>query len=222
VIAVVIPTYNDPAERLERSVSSALASIDADRGDEVIVVNDGGTPVLVDGARVIDRNWNGGPNAALNTGYAAASGQFIARLDCGDVFYPDAKRRQFGHVIAQDIAASFSHSVNELTGEVWPLGEYWSRMIYRDGQFRASTTVVRRDVWERVQWNERRRRLGDWSWTLRVHHVEPWEMFDEVTGTATSWPGGYSDRATTEEIQAARVSVWRMARSMRREREVQP
>lgn len=220
MITVVIPTYNDPADRLARSVASALDSIDMDRGDEVIVVNDGGAPVDVAGVTVIDRAENGGPNAALNAGYEAAQGAYIARLDCGDVFYPEAKRRQFDHVIERDIKASFSHSVNELTGEVWPISERWNRQIYRDGQFRASTTVVRKDLWERVKWNEQRRRLGDWGWTLRVHHVEPWEMFDSVTGTATAWPGGYSDRATADEIRAARLSVWRMAQAMRREREV--
>jgi glycosyltransferase involved in cell wall biosynthesis len=222
VITVVIPTYNDPADRLERTVTSALASVDRDRGDEIIVVNDGGSTVYVEGVRIIDRDENGGPSAALNAGYAAAQGRYIARLDCGDVFYPEAKRRQFEAVIEQGIAASFSHSVNELTGEVWPISQRWTRQICRDGQFRASTTVVRRDVWERVKWNEQRRRLGDWGWTLRVHHVEPWQLFDEVTGTATAWPGGYSDRASAEEIKAARLEVWRMAQQMRRDRQVQP
>jgi glycosyltransferase involved in cell wall biosynthesis len=220
VISVVVPCFNEPADRLSRTLLSVIESIDASRGDEIIVVNDGGAPPDVWDlpVRLFELTVNRGPAGALNFGYSAATGRFIARLDVGDVFYPEVKARQFASVIAGDVAASFSHALDENMRTVWPLALNWSRRIYRDGQFPASTTVVRRDAWERVSFDETLRHCDDWNWTLRVQHEIGWILFDDVTGTATVLPGGYSDRSAKNEQGLARKRTWKLGQRLRAQR----
>lgn len=217
MISVVVPCFNEPADRLRRTLESALESIDSSRGDSVVVVNDAGqAPDVGDlPVRLVNLTSNRGPSGAVNSGCLAARGRYIARVDVGDVFYPEAKARQFAAVIAGDVAASFSHSVNELTGEVWPLHPKWQSRIYRDGQFRVSTCIVRRDVWELAQWDGSLRYHDDWGWTVRVQHVTPWTLHDEVTGTATMLPGGWSDRAKRDDARRDRIRVLKMAQKRR-------
>src|ERR1700687_3488371 len=90
-VAVVIPVYNGAATIAE-AIDGALAQTYP--GLEVIVVNDGSTDATADvlrryagRVRVIDRP-NGGIAAARNTGAAAATGEYLAFLDCDDIWMP--------------------------------------------------------------------------------------------------------------------------------------
>jgi glycosyltransferase involved in cell wall biosynthesis len=95
-VSVVVPVYNGAATIAE-AIDSALAQTCASR--EVIVVNDGSTDATVDVlrpyagcVRVIDRP-NGGIAAARNTGVAAAIGEYLAFLDCDDIWMPTMVER---------------------------------------------------------------------------------------------------------------------------------
>jgi glycosyltransferase involved in cell wall biosynthesis len=91
LVSCVIPVYNG-----EHYLTAALDSVFAQthRPIEVIVVDDGST----DGsARLLDRygdrlvrlaRANGGPAAARNDGVARATGEFLAFLDCDDLWVP--------------------------------------------------------------------------------------------------------------------------------------
>lgn len=211
MISVVIPCFNERPDRLKRTVCSALDSIDLARGDEVIVANDAGDPVKVpEPAKVVTLPVNRGAAGAFNAGLDAASGRYIARLDVGDVFYPEPKQRQFSTVIDGDVPASFSPCVNERDGkERHPLPE-WNKLMQRDGQFFVSTTVVRRDVCQKARSAEQFRIGDDWFWTYLIHRICGWSMFAETTGTATDWPGGLSDRYASirrAEIKKVRKAI---------------
>jgi glycosyltransferase involved in cell wall biosynthesis len=97
LVSVIVPTLNRPVE-----LGQALASISAQQGVdlsdlEVIVVNDGGTPVEAVIAEVRDQRlpvtavthprWLGLPSAR-NTGLDRARGRYVAFLDDDDVFLP--------------------------------------------------------------------------------------------------------------------------------------
>ena len=99
-ISVILPVWNAAA-----TLRAAVDSLEADsiRGVEVIAVNDGST----DGsAELLDdmtrsREWlrvlhapHRGIAPALNTGLAAASGAFIARMDADDRSLPGRLERQ--------------------------------------------------------------------------------------------------------------------------------
>lgn len=88
-ISVVLPAYN-AEDVVGRAVESVLAQTRP--ADEVIVVDDGSsddTSAVVRGfgaaVRCL-RQENQGPGAARNTGAAAATGEWVAFLDCDDVW----------------------------------------------------------------------------------------------------------------------------------------
>jgi glycosyltransferase involved in cell wall biosynthesis len=90
-VTAIVPVYNGAATIAE-AIDSALAQ--SYRDLEVIVVNDGSTDATAEVLRrydgrikVIDRQ-NGGIAAARNTGVAATQGEYLAFLDCDDIWAP--------------------------------------------------------------------------------------------------------------------------------------
>jgi hypothetical protein len=99
-VSVIMPVYNG-ATTVSEAIDSALAQ--SFRDLEMIVVNDGSTDATAevlrryDGRiRIIDR-LNGGIAAARNTGAAASTGEYLAFLDCDDVWMP--------HMVERAVAA---------------------------------------------------------------------------------------------------------------------
>jgi len=90
-VTAIVPVYNGAATIAE-AIDSALAQ--SYRDLEVIVVNDGSTDATAEvlrryegRIRVIDRQ-NGGIAAARNTGVAATQSEYLAFLDCDDIWAP--------------------------------------------------------------------------------------------------------------------------------------
>jgi glycosyltransferase involved in cell wall biosynthesis len=94
VVSVIIPTLDRPL-----LLDAALGSVAGQQvgGDvEVIVVNDGGTPVTpvvrawqdVMSVRLVELGRRSGPAAARNIGIEHAEGEYIAFLDDDDLFMP--------------------------------------------------------------------------------------------------------------------------------------
>ena len=90
-VTAIVPVYNGAATIAE-AIDSALAQ--SYRDLEVIVVNDGSTDATAEVLRrydgrikVIDRK-NGGIAAARNTGVAASQSEYLAFLDCDDIWAP--------------------------------------------------------------------------------------------------------------------------------------
>jgi glycosyltransferase involved in cell wall biosynthesis len=110
-LSIVQISHNETQEQ----VLSTLRSIDGQIGVkwdfiEVIVVNDAGTP-LHNGAftglrnftpRYIVRDTNGGPLKARQTGFEAATGQYITFFDTQDVFAYAFALHLFQRVLAKD------------------------------------------------------------------------------------------------------------------------
>lgn len=91
-ISVIIPAY-EAARTLGETLESVLRQTTP--VTEVIVVDDGSTDRTADvalsfsGVRLL-RQKNAGPGAALNTGAAEASGDFLVFLDADDLLMADA------------------------------------------------------------------------------------------------------------------------------------
>ena len=96
-ISIVIPARN-VAPTLEETLHSVLSAAEV---DEVLIVDDGSTDGTADVARAMGdprlRVLQGpcrGISAALNTGFRAASGIYVARCDGDDLFVRDRLARQ--------------------------------------------------------------------------------------------------------------------------------
>ena len=96
-VSVIIPTYNRP-DRLRTALASVLAQ--EYRDFQIIVVNDGATPVEPviaafngDGRiTLINHDRNRGLAASRNTGLRQATGTYVCYLDDDDRFLPDHLR----------------------------------------------------------------------------------------------------------------------------------
>jgi glycosyltransferase involved in cell wall biosynthesis len=209
----------DDERRLLRTVESALTTLGDD--GEVVLVLDGPRPWLdvPSQVRVVEKT-NGGCASAMNVGVRAATYDAIARLDMGDVWHPRAKRAQLADFLERGLAAQFAHSISERTGEVTRPSPKWWAAVYRDGQWSSSTTVFTREAFELVGgYDESLPHCDDWDFDVRVQHHVGWTEFAEVTGTATTWPGGVSDATDDVEkqvrIRACRRNVLQRARALR-------
>jgi hypothetical protein len=84
-VSVVIRTKNRPA-LLEEAIRSVRAT---DYPCEIVVVNDGGAPLDLNGAKLVQHETSRGRAEAGNTGVRTASNAFVVFLDDDDLFYPE-------------------------------------------------------------------------------------------------------------------------------------
>lgn len=199
MIVTVIPAYNEPADRLRETVASALAV-----SDLVVVADDGSrTPIVCDAALVV-RQSNAGPSAAMNLGAQAAldaGATRIARLDVGDRFCAEAKRRQ----LALTAPALASWHLDLVDGSVFRPLSWWRRQIYWDGAFCICTCVVDAASWRAVGGFDPSLRYGDdWDFAMRVERAVGWTMHEEVTCEAGAFPGGHTKGADADPIKRQR------------------
>ena len=211
-LATVLPAYNEPRDRLLASVTSAL-----EVSDLVVVADDGSREPIapIAGVEVV-RYPNAGPAAAMNRGVEAAlalGATRIARLDVGDRFIADAKRRQ----LAVDARAVCSWHIDPVEAKVFVPLPHWRRAIYWDGAFCVCTCVVTADVWREVGGFDESLRYGDdWDWTMRVEAAIGWTMHEEATCVAGAFDGGHTRSAPPARRHACMVEVGRRGVELRK------
>lgn len=203
MISVIIPVWNEKRESLLDAVQS-LRSVWGGEV-EIVIVDDGCENPIdpIDGCVLVRHATNRGIAAAMNTGLDASSGEYIAHLSATDVRYA-AQREQFNWMLEHGYAATFARCINDATGEIRPLAKNWRGLMFRDGQFQWGTTIVHRSIREECRIDETLRYSEDWDWCMRVERKFGWHLFDEVVGTCTEWPGGWSDLDTNPERRAMR------------------
>lgn len=194
MISVVVPCFNEKPERLSATLESIRSVLGA--ACSVIVVDDGSdVPVEqhdVGDARLIRLHKNAGPAAALNAGYEAATTPYVSRCDVGDTFLP-------GFAVMADIVVShhaglavFGRAIDGNTGKRWTLRPSWAGCIYRDGQFPLSGSIVARQAWADVKFDESLRFADDWDWQARIQKRFGWNHIDLDVCVATCHPDGHS------------------------------
>ncbi|HJQ40992.1 MAG TPA: PIG-L family deacetylase [Thermoanaerobaculia bacterium] len=84
-ISVIVRTKDRP-----RLLREAIASIQATQYPcEIVVVNDGGSRVELEGVKLVEHEQSRGRSVAANEGVRAAANAFIAFLDDDDLYYPE-------------------------------------------------------------------------------------------------------------------------------------
>ncbi len=192
LVSVIIPAYNK-ADYTCRAIDSVLAQTYSPI--ELIVVDDGSTDdtpqrMMAYGDRIVYiRKPNGGACSARNAGIRIAKGEFIALLDCDDLYLPEkialsVKQLQshpelgFVHTKAYLIdredqtVGLYQRPENQIQGRIA------QRLIF--GNFICnSTVVVRRNCFEKVgHFDETIFTPADWDMWLRLAEQYPAAYLD--------------------------------------------
>jgi glycosyltransferase involved in cell wall biosynthesis len=218
-VSVVIPVFNGAA-----FVANAVASVRRQTAGqcEIIVVDDGSTDgthtVLTELEKTAGilrlQQDHGGPARARNRGIAAARGEFIALLDCDDVWLPEKLAAQLAIMWARP-EIGVVHADYEV---VDPDGRVLERVFARKSPeplVRAfagghtalpSTLLIRRAVLEKVG------RLDpdlygseDSDLTIRLYQATEFDCVDRVLVRKLQRGHGYRDRAFDEDTHREKV-----------------
>ena len=177
MVSVIIPTYNR-ASILEKSIRSVLDQTYTDL--ELIIVDDGS----VDNTESIVKSINdkrirycyqenSGACAARNKGIDLAQGEYIAFNDSDDVWHPDKMSRQIQIMdeTGADIVICQIRRCNDGDGNlVLPRLNSSGFLEYHDLMVGISTQTffMKREVVEKVRFDNKAPRLQDLEWLLRA------------------------------------------------------
>ena len=219
LVSVVIPVFNGAP-----FVAKAVASVRAQGHGavEILVVDDGSTDgtqeVLKrlehsDGIRWFQRS-HGGPARSRNYGIAAAQGQFIALLDCDDVWLPGKLAAQLAIMRARP-DVGMVHTDFEVRFEDGTLEERVSARSSREPMVQAfagghvalpSTLLIRKAVLDQIgSLDPELYGSEDSDLTIRLFRVTRFECIDEVLVHKLQRGHGYRDMAFDEQTHRERV-----------------
>jgi teichuronic acid biosynthesis glycosyltransferase TuaG len=225
-VTVVIPCYRDAAT-IERSVGAAFAQ--TWQPAEVIVIDDFSddieTSIALDrlserafiGLKVIRLAKNLGASGARNTGWEAATQQFVAFLDADDVWAPRKLELQLP-LMRGDASPTMSGHRRE----VWPgtrgaseaepsraqvLRLSSTQLLFRN-MLPTSSVILRRDI--PYRFNPERRYSEDYELWLRVT-LEYGEFVYLDEALAFSYKASYGESGLSSELrrmEAGQTSVY--------------
>lgn len=187
LVSCVVTVYN--GERfLAEAIDSVLDQTYSNR--ECIVVDDGSTDrsagiIARYGQRVrCVRQPNAGPGAALNLGLHHATGQFLAFLDCDDLWHPGKLERQVAVLEENpDLQGCVARVRNFLDPSIEapavPAGVDLDAAV---PGFVTGTLLARRSAFERTgPFSEARRHTAAPEWFIRARELSlPVQVLDDV------------------------------------------
>ena len=219
LVSVVIPVFNG-APFVAKAVTSVRAQ--GHREVEILVVDDGSTDgtqdVLKrleqrDGIRWFQRS-HGGPARSRNYGIEAARGQYVALLDCDDVWLPGKLAAQLAVMRARpDVGVV--HTDFDVRFADGTLEERVTARSSREPMVQAfagghvalpSTLLIRKGVLDQVgRLDPELYGSEDSDLTIRLFRVTGFECLDEVFVTKLQRGHGYRDMAFDEQTHRERV-----------------
>jgi glycosyltransferase involved in cell wall biosynthesis len=212
LVSVVIPVFNGAP-----FVAKAVASVRAQtvRDVEVLVVDDGSTDgtqaILADLQQTAGITWfqqdHGGPARSRNRGLAEARGEFVALLDCDDIWLPDKLAAQLAlmrnHPEVGVVHADFE-SVDEEgrvleTVQARHSGEPLVQAFCGGHVALPSTLLIRRTVLKKVGvLNPDLYGSEDSDLTIRLYAATQFACVDRVLVRKLQRGHGYRDMAFDE------------------------
>jgi glycosyltransferase involved in cell wall biosynthesis len=219
IVSVVIPIFNG-APFVAKAVESILAQ--GITGVEIIVVDDGSTDgtqaVLAELATTAGIVWfqqdHGGPARSRNRGISEASGEFIALLDCDDVWLPGKLEAQLAIMRARP-EVGVVHTDYEVVNEEGRVEERAQARYSQEPLVRAfagghtalpSTLLMRRSVLDQVgALDPDLYGSEDSDLTIRLYTVTEFECVDQVLVRKLQRGHGYRDMAFDEVTHRKKI-----------------
>ena len=219
LVSVVIPVFNGAP-----FVAKAVASVRAQGHGavEILVVDDGSTDGTQEVLKRLEQNddirWfqrsHGGPARSRNYGIAAAQGQFIALLDCDDVWLPGKLAAQLAVMRARP-DVGLVHTDFEVRFEDGTVEERVAARSSREPMVQAfagghvalpSTLLIRKAVLDQIgSLDPELYGSEDSDLTIRLFRVTTFECIDEVLVHKLQRGHGYRDMAFDEQTHRERV-----------------
>ncbi len=219
LVSVVIPVFNGAP-----FVAKAVASVRAQtvKAVEVLVVDDGSTDgtqaVLADLHQTMGVTWfqqdHGGPARSRNRGITAAKGEFVALLDCDDVWLPDKLEAQLA-IMRSRPEVGVVHTNYEVVDQAGTVLEQVRARHSAEPLVRAfvgghtalpSTLLIRHEVLDKVgALNADLYGSEDSDLTIRLYAATRFGCVDRILVRKLQRGHGYRDMAFDEALHKAKV-----------------
>lgn len=211
-VTTIIPCYNEPPERLIKTVESVRVSCGLAQVDYRIIIVDDGSDVSLCAdppIKVVRHSENRGISAALNTGAQRIDEGYVCILAVGDYFRPSKIATQLQHMRDAGSLASYTDWANMRAPSDL------SRLPF-DSQVCGSTVMVAAEVLRAFPFDESLQYCVDWDWACRIEYAGPgWTHIPEVLTDSFAYEGGHTWRGNQGKRRMqdrARVSKrWRKA-----------
>ncbi len=212
-VSVVIRTKNRPA-----LLAEAIASVRATSYPcELVVVNDGGAPLELDGVTLIHHEASQGRAEAGNAGVRAASHAFAVFLDDDDLFYPEHLATLTGAATSSH-AAWYTDAVSAFLGDTVRRTRIYAQNFDRDllqvdNYIPLPALLFRRaDFLDVGGFDASFDLFEDWDFLLRLAQRGDFLRIPRVTCEIRHFEGGTSVVLATpegsEEFRAAKLRIW--------------
>jgi LmbE family N-acetylglucosaminyl deacetylase/glycosyltransferase involved in cell wall biosynthesis len=220
-VSVIIRTKDRPA-LLAEAVASARAT---NYPCEIVVVNDGGAKVQIDGVTLVEHETSRGRSEAANAGVRAAANRFVAFLDDDDLFYPEhlatlAHAAKSAHVAWYSDAVSVflrpgedgayeTHSRLRIFAQ-----DYDRELLLLDNYIPLPTLLVERGTFlELGGFDAAFDLFEDWDFLIRLSQRGTFLHVPRITCEVRHFEGGSSVVLAAPEgsprFRAAKLQVWR-------------
>jgi LmbE family N-acetylglucosaminyl deacetylase/GT2 family glycosyltransferase/FtsZ-binding cell division protein ZapB len=219
-ISVIIRTKDRPA-LLREAIDSVRAG---GYPCEIVVVNDGGTAVDLDGVTVVQHETPRGRSLAANAGVEAAKNAYVAFLDDDDLFYPEhldtlARAAQSQHAAwYTDAVSAFlrpgERGAYETRARLRIYAQDFDRdLLQVDNYIPLPTLLLRREQFlDAGGFDPSFDLFEDWDLLLRLAKGGDFLRVPRVTCEVRHFEGGTSVILAapegSEEFRAAKLRVW--------------
>jgi glycosyltransferase involved in cell wall biosynthesis len=219
LVSVVIPVFNG-APFVDNAVASVRAQTEHDV--EILVVDDGSTDgtqsVLAGLQSCHDIIWfqqnHGGPARSRNKGIEAARGEFVALLDCDDVWLPDKLEAQLAVMRARP-SVGLVHTDFDIVDEQGNVLDHVRARYSPEPMVQAfagghtalpSTLLIRHEVLKKVgALNPVLYGSEDSDLTIRLYAVADFECVERYLVRKLQRGHGYRDMAFDESTHREKV-----------------
>jgi LmbE family N-acetylglucosaminyl deacetylase len=206
-ISVVIRTKDRPA-LLREAIDSVRAT---GYPAEIVVVNDGGARVDVEGIKLVEHETSLGRAEAANAGVRAASSDFVVFLDDDDLMYPEhlATLAAGATPCYSDAVSAFAHAKMRIYSR-----DFDRELLLIDNYIPLPTVLIRRaDFLELGGFDPAFDLFEDWDFLIRLAQRARFTHIPRITCEIRHIEGAgsitMSAPAGSQRFRDAKLQIWR-------------